>query len=201
MRPVLVILVMAVAFLVTHNAAARDDWTPFTIVNGQITLPAIVAGVETTAVINGNANVNGVSLELVEQAGLRTGKHTITVTPAPSRENAADTLALKTVEHAFPDGTAIELEAFVLREISLGPYTLQDVRASVLSGESYRQQLENLGRHEPTASVMDGYTRHGSIGLDVLGHFIVTFDYPEGLMHIEDAELVRYRWGTSRDFR
>lgn len=73
--------------------------------------------------------------------------------------------------------------SFNLPEISMGPYTLENVVMVVPA----KGQKTNVGKKRSTrvGSRLNKSTSEGILGYDVLKHFIVTIDFKRTLLHLE----------------
>ncbi len=87
----------------------------------------------------------------------------------------------KDIDHG--GGHSATFDHFVLPSIKMGPYTLENVAVIVPSEE--QQRLINKESGRTVSTVWYGQTARGSIGLDLLKHFVLTVDYKKNLLHIE----------------
>lgn len=74
-------------------------------------------------------------------------------------------------------------DAFILPTINFGPFTVDNVGAITPAiGEDFEQfkRDTSTGTHIPTFS----RAAAGSIGYEVLKHFVITLDYKNGLIHV-----------------
>lgn len=87
------------------------------------------------------------------------------------------------------------VEQFVLPELTIGPYTLENIVVAVEASP----QADNIGASEdgrntyarwtPPGSLRLPTASRGMIGRDVLKHFLVTADYDKGRLHLQVPEV------------
>ncbi len=85
------------------------------------------------------------------------------------------------VEAAEGVNKVVTTQGFSLPTIQLGPFTLENVLASVpADGESTNLSFQT----KKSFSRLRGYKVKGLLGYDILKHFIVTIDYKGGYLHL-----------------
>jgi hypothetical protein len=77
--------------------------------------------------------------------------------------------------------TIAEVETFLIPELKFGPYTLENVQATVPAEGA---KLSVASSNSRVGSRIRGKRVRGLIGYDVFKHFLLTIDYTGGHMHV-----------------